>query len=208
MSLVSLFTILKGGPRSGNFGHSGRPGKHGGSSPGRVWSGGVVEYDGPRLSKLEVGEIGEKLAARILSEKFGTEFTTLNVGVNNSPIDLAGDHLAIECKTGLSSNRADAQQFRATIGEPGKAEKALIAQMTPEEKLAHNAYKRQRILERKHALLEELSKESGEEIKGSTVAIILSPDGKKGDAYLIPGFHLRIGWSKLRDEEFLGTYDT
>lgn len=208
MPLSSLFSKLKGGPKSGNFGHQGRQGKRGGSGPGRVWSGGVTEYDGPKLSKLEVGAIGEALAMKVLSEKFGTEFTTLNVGINNSPIDLAGDHRAVEVKTGLSSNRADAQQFRATIGEPGKAEKALIAQMTPDEKLAHNAYKRQRILERKHALLEELSRESGEEIKGSTVAIILSPDGKKGDAYLISGFHSRIGWSKLRDEEFLGTYDT
>lgn len=35
MSLNYLFSKLKGGPRSGNRGHSGRPGKRGGSSLGR-----------------------------------------------------------------------------------------------------------------------------------------------------------------------------
>lgn len=34
MSLNKLFSKLKGGPRSGNWGHAGRPGKKGGSSPG------------------------------------------------------------------------------------------------------------------------------------------------------------------------------
>lgn len=34
MSLNQLFSKLKGGPRSGNWGHAGRPGKKGGSSPG------------------------------------------------------------------------------------------------------------------------------------------------------------------------------
>lgn len=34
MNLNNLFSILKGSSRSGNFGHSGRPGKRGGSTPG------------------------------------------------------------------------------------------------------------------------------------------------------------------------------
>lgn len=33
MTLTHLFTTLKGGARSGNFGHAGRPGYHGGSAP-------------------------------------------------------------------------------------------------------------------------------------------------------------------------------
>lgn len=34
MSFQSIIQVLKGGPTSGNFGHSGRPGKWGGSAPG------------------------------------------------------------------------------------------------------------------------------------------------------------------------------
>lgn len=208
MTLTNLFSILKGGPRSGFHGHAGRLGKRGGSSSGRVWSGGTVEYDGPKLSKLQVGALGEKLAMRVLSEKFETEFTTLNIGVNNSPLDAGGDHMALEIKTGLASNSSTAQQWRSTLGEPGKAEKVLIAQMTSDEKKEYNAYKQQKVLDRKQQMLNELSKEAGAEIKGFMVGIILSPDGLKGDAYLIPGFHSRINWSQLKDEQFLGTYDT
>jgi hypothetical protein len=51
------------------------------------------------------------------------KFDTVNVGVNNAPIDVAGDHMAVEVKTGLASNGVKSQHWRATIGQPGKAEK-------------------------------------------------------------------------------------
>lgn len=38
MSLDSLLLMLKGSAKSGNFGHAGRPGKHGGSAPGGGYS--------------------------------------------------------------------------------------------------------------------------------------------------------------------------
>ena len=34
-----VIRVKKGGPGSGNFGHAGRPGKVGGSSPGKLYIG-------------------------------------------------------------------------------------------------------------------------------------------------------------------------
>lgn len=47
MSIEDLFTVLKGSSRSGNFGHSGRPGKIGGSVPK-----GTGSLSGPGFSHL------------------------------------------------------------------------------------------------------------------------------------------------------------
>lgn len=52
---------LKGGAGSGNFGHSGRPGKRGGSSPGGGGGGGVTEskfIDPPDVEDYGDGEFG------------------------------------------------------------------------------------------------------------------------------------------------------
>lgn len=212
MSLATLNYVLKGGPGSGHHGHSGRPGKRGGSGPGtggaKVWTGEQVAADGKKISKLQAGEAGEQLAMRVLSEQTGTDFSTLNVNVNNAPIDVMGDHLAVEVKTGLASNGKSAQHWRATIGQPGKAETELIKKMTKEEKRAHHDFKRQKILERKQAMLDKISKETGETVKGATVGVILSPDGKRGDVYLVPGFHQRLPWKDYATDEYhIGSYD-
>jgi len=179
-----------------------------GSSAGKVWNGSSVEWSGKKLTKLQVGEIGEQMAMKALSEKFGTDFHTLNEGINNAPIDIGGDHRAVEVKTGLASNGKSAQHWRATIGQPGKAERDLIRQMTKEEKRAHNQYKQQQIMKRKQDMLDELSKAAGAEVKGMTVGIILHPDGKRGDMYSFEGFHSRIPWNKAEElGNYMGSYD-
>lgn len=215
MSLTTFLLMLKGGAGSGNFGHSGRPGKVGGSSTlsfsrinERVWQG-KQSQEQSTLSKLETGDIAEKMVIQALKDHLGVELTTLNVGMNNAPIDLGAPGMAVEVKGGLTSNSSSAQGWRATIGEPGKAEKALIAQMTPEEKKAHNQYKSQKILERKQRLLDELSEMSGEQVKGYTAGVILSPDGKRGDVFLYPNFHLNLRWSQYAvDEYHIGSYES
>ena len=191
--------------------HKHLPGKHNqqlhnphkGMDVPKVWTGPPIEWSGKPLTKLEVGAIGEKLVMKLLSEQLGVPFTTLNEGINNAPIDVSGNHTAVEVKTGLASNNKASQHWRATIGQPGKAEAALIAQMTPEQKRIHNASKEQAIILRKYKLLEELSAMAGTEIRGLTAGVILHPDGTKADVYLFEGFHLRIPWSKAEE---LGTY--
>jgi len=211
----------KGGPGSGHHGHGGLKGVHGGSSDsgkgtskapakpkGRVWTGTQQEKAKKRLSKLATGELGERLAMKAAEEKIGAPFATFNTDINNSPIDIAGDHHAIEVKTGLASNGKSAQHWRATIGEPGKAEKELLKQMDSKQKRAHNTWKRQEILKRKNDAVKEMSRIAGEEIKGATIGLILSPDGSRADVYLIPGFHQRMAWNKYAtDKYYVGTYD-
>ena len=211
--------FIKGGPGSGFRGHSGLPGVHGGSRPsgaskappkakGRVWTGAQQPKAEKKLTKLSTGATGEGVAMRALEEKIGASFSTLNTGVNNAPIDVAGNHTAVEVKTGLSSNGKSAQHWRATIGQPGKEETELLKQMSSKEKKEHNTWKRAKILERKHDALKEMSKVAGAEIKPATVGIILSPDGKTGDVFFIPGFHQRLSWKQYAtDKYFIGTYD-
>lgn len=205
---------FKGGKGSGNFGHSGRPGKVGGSSSSnrlpsdqRVWQGEQSNF--PRqLTNKQTGAIGEHLAAKALEDQYGVPFSTLNLGKNNAPIDLAGDHTAVEVKAGPASNGRTAQHWRATSSTPGKKEQALLAKMTKEEKRAHHDYKRQQVLERKYKMLDEMSKMAGQEVKPMTVAVILTPDGGRGDVFMVPGFHQRLPWSEYAtDQYYVGTYD-
>lgn len=214
MTLQLLFRRLKGGSGSGNFGHSGIPGQRGGSAPRksflsseRFWAGQVDEAES-KLDKLQTGELGEQLAIKAIEDKLGIKLTTLNVGMNNSPIDLGSPEMAVEVKAGLSSNGKGNQRWRANLGEFGKTEKDLVSQMNPETKREYFSRKSQAILERKNKLLNELSEMSGQEVKGFTAGVILSPDGSRGDVFLIPGFHLSLNWGKhATDENHIGSYE-
>ncbi|RJR10596.1 hypothetical protein C4588_02900 [Candidatus Parcubacteria bacterium] len=209
MSLSDLFIVLKGGAGSGNFGHAGIPGRHGGSAPNKVWAKGMPSPGtGSLVNVQKIGQIGEKLAMKVFAEKYGVPFETLNVGINNAPIDVGGDHLALEVKAGSATNSERTQMWRAKVAPFSKKEQALYDKMSPEEKTAYNAYKKQAVLDRKQRLLDELSRELGEPIKPMTVGVILSADGKRADMYAIPGFHISLSWKKYAsDEYFMGTYD-
>ena len=204
--------VTKGGEGSGNFDHAGRPGEVGGSAPSgatldRVWTGEQHEGEAT-VNKLETGAIGEGIVMDVLSQLHDVPFGTVNVNVNNAPFDVSGDSLAVEVKTGLATNGKSAQRWRATIGQPGKAETELLKQMSAEEKRAHNERKMQAILDRKHALLHKMSEEAGREIHPMTMGLILSGDGKRADVFAFDGFHLRLPWNKYATpEHFLGTYD-
>lgn len=174
-----------------------------------VWTG-KQHAASAALTKLQTGALGEAVAAHALREYLGIEFTSLNTGVNNAPVDMSGDHLAVEVKTGLASNGPSAQHWRATIGQPGAEEAALIKRMTAEQKREYNERKAQAIMERKYALLDAMSQRAGEPISPVTVGVILSGDGKRADVWAIPDFHLRIGWAKLAQDYadyFVGTWE-
>jgi len=218
-ALARWLCAVKGGEGSGHFGHAGRPGQRGGSAAegtptapkrleGKVWNG-EPEAATPTLSKLQTGAIGEKLVIDLLTEAVGVPFGTVNLGVNNAPFDVAGNGFAVEVKTGMATNGKSAMHWRATIGQPGKAEQELLKQMGAEEKRAHNQWKEQEILKRKHALLDRMTAEAGKEIKPLTIGVILSADGKRADVYRFEGFHLRLPWNKYATEEYyLGSYET
>lgn len=204
---------LKGGAGSGNFNHSGRPGEVGGSSPfsgnylppeQRVWQG--KQLPSSNLSKLDTGSIGEKIAMRALQDKLGAEFSSINTIGNNAPIDVAGDHHAIEVKAGLASNGRSAQQWRATIGQPGKEETARLKGMSPNEKRQYNQYKQEQIIAHKEKMLSKMSEIAGTVIKPAVIGVIT--DGKRADVFMIPGFHLRLSWKEHATEaNYLGTYE-
>lgn len=175
----------------------------------RVWSGEKHQQPDKVPSKQLVGELGENLVRQIMTDLVGEKFRTLNDGRSNAPIDLFGDHMAIEVKAGLASNRHDSRKWRATIGEPGKAEKELLAQMTPEEKLKHNDWKREEILRRKADLADQLSAHTpdGKPVEQVTVGLIFKPDLTAVDVYVIDGYHLTLRWSQYAtDEHYLDTY--
>jgi len=213
--------IVQGGKGSGNWKHKGVKGQLGGSAPSedgeaddntteekdRVWKGEQAKGKN-KLSKLEAGQKGEELVQRVFADELGVEFTTLNDGKNNSPIDLGGDHIAIEVKTGMATNGITAQHWRATIGQPGVSERNALKKMSSEKKRAWNIRKADLVMQRKQALLHTLSVKAKKNVKPLTVGVIMSPNGKKADMFLIPDFHLRLRWDEYAtDEYYIGTYN-
>lgn len=148
-----------------------------------------------QLSKLESGAIGERAAINYLRKIGIKDARALNIKGNNYPIDLAGDHMAIEVKAGLVSNGKGAQQWRATIGQPGKKEQAWLKKASREQKARWNEAKGQAILNRKNRALKELEKKSGMKLKPRTLTMIINPDTKTADVFFFKGFHRRIAWN-------------
>lgn len=158
-------------------------------------------------SKLATGALGEKVATSFLRDHGLKDAAALNLKTNNFPVDLVGDHQLYEVKTGLVSNGTTAQQWRATIGQPGKAETAWLAKAGPEAKAAWNAQKAQAIIDRKTAAVRAFSKQLGTKVTGRTIGVILNTDKKTADIHIMVGFHSRVGWnSALAKASYVGTY--
>jgi hypothetical protein len=176
-------------------------------STGKAWNGNIVPVRTP-LSKQDVGKLGEAIAIGYLKTVQGlSDARHLNSKLNNFPVDLIQDHGAIEVKTGLVSNGKSAQQWRATIGQPGKAETAWLKTASAEDKAKWNHAKSLQILDRKNAALAQLSKELGKKVKASTLCMIVNPDKKTVDIYQFKGFHLRIGWTSPEAKKgFVGSF--
>lgn len=160
----------------------------------RAFEGKPVDVKTP-ISKQEAGRIGEEVVIGWLKAQGKHDARHMNLDRNNFPIDLIQDHMTIEAKTGLASNSTGAQQWRLTIGEPGKAEKDWLAKASPEEKAAWNVEKQKKIHARKKKVLAALGKELGKPIKAATMTVILNPDTKTADIYQFDGWHDRIGWN-------------
>ena len=63
-------------------------------------------------------------------------------------------------------------------------------------------------MRRKHDLLARMGLEANKRIEPFTAGVILSGDGKRADVYLVPDFHLRLGWNRYAtDEYWIGTVD-
>lgn len=172
----------------------------------RVWQG-KAHPGKTKMSKLETGARGEAMAMESLEAESGVGYGTLNVGVNNAPIDAGGDHEAIEIKTGVATNSSSAQGWRATIGQPGKEETARLKKMSAPDKKEYNRIKSEKILERKRDMLNKMSKLAGKPVKPYMVGVILSPDGKRGDVFKVPGFHLSLRWKEhATSKNYIGTF--
>ena len=195
---------IKGGPHSGEW-TSGGGGGGGVHNPGikitptkeRAWDGKQTDEKGG-ISKLETGRLGESIVLAYLQSQGMTDARPLNAKTNNFPVDAIEDHGVIEIKTGLSTNGKSAQQWRATIGQPGKEETKWLKSASAEEKAAWNEGKAGEIISRKEAAVKEISREQGHEVKGRTMTVILNPSTKVADIYQFSGFHSRIAWGSAQ----------
>jgi hypothetical protein len=168
-----------------------------GHSDKRAYSGEQTS-GGEKLSKLETGALGEKIILEHLKLEGYTDAHPLNAKVNNFPVDGVQDHELIEMKTGLSTNGSTAQQWRATIGQPGPTETAWLKTASKEDKAAWNAGKQQEILDRKNAAVDNLARETGHSVAGSTMTVIINPSTHTADIYKFNGFHSRIAWNSAQ----------
>lgn len=160
-----------------------------------------------KMNKLETGATGEAAVISYLKMHGIADARPLNLHTTNFPVDLIGDHQLVEVKTGLVSNGPTAKHWRATIGQPGKVESAWLATASKEDKSNWNKAKQQAILDRKHAVLQDMSKEHGVQMKAKTVTTILNPDTKTVDLFVFDGFHSRIPWdSDQAKAGYVGSY--
>lgn len=185
--------------------HPGRPGKVGGSLPRgqnvvgikpvkeRTFKDESVDVK-TDLSKQATGTIGEEIARRWLQEKYGGKAEAANTAQSNFPVDVIHGDTIIEVKTGLVSNRKDAQKWRLTIGQPGKAETAWLKTASEADKDVWNENKMRQIEVRKARIVDAVQKRLKRKVKTKTVALILNPDTKKADIFEFDGFHPVIRW--------------
>ena len=160
-----------------------------------------------KISKQEAGRIGESIIIAYLHATGRKDARPMNTAQSNFPIDAIQDHETIEIKTGQVSNGPGAQQWRLTIGEPGKAEKEWLARATSEQKAKWNARKQAAIHARKQKVLAEISSELGHEIRPATMTVLLDPAKKVADLYYFEGWHDRIGWTSAQAQQgYIGSY--
>ena len=172
----------------------------------RAWRGAAVALS-TRLSRLETGALGERVAAAYVRRQGYRDVRSLNMRGNNFPVDLMQDHEVIEVKTGLASNGPSAQHWRATIGQPGVKEQVWLAEATPAQKAAWNARKGALILQRKQRAVADFARQSGHPVRARTLGVILNPDARTADVYEFAGFHLRLGWHGASAEAgYRGTF--
>lgn len=177
--------------------------------PGKLVKTGSKAWDGRptkvQLQKWQTGAIGEAVALRYLRSAGARDAGPLNTKRNNFPVDAAHDHEMVEIKTGLASSKTP--RWRATIGEPGQKEKALLRRLGPQAKAAWNARKKREIMTRKARALSAASRATGKTYKARTIAMILNPDRRTVDIYSFPGFHAEIRWTSDKAKSgFVGSY--
>lgn len=165
------------------------------STTKRAFNGSPFETE-TKLSKLEVGTLGERIAIAYFQQQEGrADARPADQGHNNYAVDIYNDHQGVEVKAGQVSNGTTAQHWRVTIGEPSAKDKAWLKKATPEQKKAHNQAIAKLALQRKQAALTKLATSLGKPVKGFTLTSIINPDTRTADVYKFKGFHLYLRWN-------------
>jgi hypothetical protein len=162
-----------------------------------------------QLTPQETGRIGEASVHAYLRTFAGLKDTiALNADKKGQSIDLFGDSMAPEVKTGLCSNSVKAQQWRITFSidldsKAGREFKAL----KPDQQKAWREKKQRAALKRKLTLLKKLSQEHGKEIQPVTITGIVNPDIKTIDIYKFSGYHQRLDWNSPEAQKaYVGSF--
>ena len=172
----------------------------------RAWDGEQAELSDV-LSKQEVGDLGERTVVQYLQDQGFEDARPLNLERNNFPVDLVQNHEVIEVKAGLASNGKSAQQWRATIGQPGVKEREWLKTASLDEKREWNAKKMQAILDRKEAARASVSQKLGRKVKGATITTVVNSNKKVVDIYKFDGFHSRIAWNSAQAQAaYVGSF--
>lgn len=160
----------------------------------RAYTGQVVPTK-RKMTKQQAGALGEQIAIEHLKKSGVRNAKTYNVNRNNEAVDVVGGKNAYEVKAGLVSNSKGAQQWRATIGEPGKAEKAWLKTQPKSVRKEWKERRHAEILQRKRDAVKKISQERGEKVRAITLTTIINHDKRIVDVFEFEGFHLRIGWN-------------
>ncbi len=163
-----------------------------------------------KMTKLQVGRLGEELAVDWL-QKQGIAAERLVVeGRNNFPVDLlAWDKegpVLWEVKAGRVSNKRSSQQWRVTLGKPGPKVTAWLKTASPAAKKRFNKLRATRALRRKEEERQKAEKILGQKVRLKTLALVIDTDRQTADVHQFDGAHRRIGWvSEQARDGYTGT---
>lgn len=159
-------------------------------------------------TRQDVGKTGEQTVIAYLKQVEGAaDARTAATDRNNFPVDVIYDHTLVEVKTGTIAAGKSAQQWRLTIGQPGKAETAAMAKLSPAALAAYNLDKQAAIVRRKAQALHAIEQQLGHPVTARTMTVILDSDRKVADIHSFAGWHQRIGWTSQQAKNgYLGTY--
>lgn len=151
---------------------------------------------GKALSWGAIGRLGEAVAAAFLAQYRGLMVERLTQTEQlNFAIDMVAGDRAVEAKASLVSAPPDGMKWRATIGQPGHAETALLREMTRDQRMAHNAKKYDALMARKASAVETVSLRLHRALRPTMIGVLLDTDRRVADVYEFDGFHRILRWT-------------
>ena len=162
---------------------------------GRVWNRARVKL--AKKYKLGIqlqGALGENIFLTFLKRNGHGDAELLSIDDPIAPFDIVYDHMLVEVKTGMVSNKKDSMKWAINFGQQkGKVAKRL-KKMNASAKEAFYIRAFDAIIKSKANVVREYEKRTGKKIRVITAGLILNTKTQAADVYITQGVHKQIRW--------------